>query len=236
MTSILDKIESGQINDFQRSDFYKLDNYFKSIEDLSILCGRKIKNNYPILNEMINAYKYKLEELYRECKNNILNSILVMNPRQMYETTIYLNEYGDYFNIIMDINKLDKIRRSSKEKVNLQEIPLRELVSTIDLNMLDQKYLKIALTNNNPILVGYTPHLENKYIVFDGNHRVYSNYKKRKKSISGYVFHPGHYAEGSISDIYRYLIYMHLNIWIVCNYMIGNFDRLQFAPLINEKY
>lgn len=236
MTSILDKIESGQINDFQRSDFYKLDNYFKSIEDLSILCGRKIKNNYPILNEMINAYKYKLEELYRECKNNILNSILVMNPRQMYETTIYLNEYGDYFNIIMDINRLNKIKRESKMKVDLREISLKELIGYIDINTLDQKYFEIALKNNSPILIGYTPHLENKYIVFDGNHRAYSSYKKGRKSISAYVFYPGHYIEGTISDIYRYLISMHLNIWIVCNYMIGSWDSLQFQPLINEKY
>lgn len=236
MESILEKIGSGQINDFERTDFYRLDDYFKSVEDLSILGGRKIKNNYPLLNEMINAYKNKLEELYREYKDNILNSVLVMSPRQIYETTININEGGDYFNIVMDVNKLDKIRRQSRVEVAIQEISLKELVSSIDVNTLDEKYFKTAFRNNSPIMVGYTPHLENKYIVFDGNHRAYSNYKQGRKSISAYVFHPGHYAECTISHIYRYLIYMHLNIWIVCNYIIGNWDRLNFLPLINEKY
>ncbi|NRT90213.1 hypothetical protein OD350_24755 [Clostridium beijerinckii] len=236
MQSMLDKIQSGQLNNFEKTDFYKLDSYFKSVEDLSILKGRKIKNNYPLLNEMIKAYRNKLEGLYEEYKNDMLNSILVMDPRQMYETKVDINEEGDYFNIIMDTNKLNKIIKHSMVKVDIQEITLNELVSSIDVNTLDEKYFKVASRNNNPIFVGYTPHLENKYIVFDGNHRAYSKYKQGQNSILAYVFHPGHYAECTISDIYRYLIYMHLNIWIVCNYMIGNWGTLQLALLINENY
>lgn len=236
MQSMLDKIQSGQLNNFEKTDFYKLDSYFKSVEDLSILKGRKIKNNYPLLNEMIKAYRNKLEGLYEKYKNDMLNSVLAMNPRQMYETTVDVNETGDYFNIIMDINKLNKIRRQSKVRVDIQEIQLEELVNSMDLNTLDEKYFKTASRNNNPIFVGYTPHLENRYVVFDGNHRTYSKYIEGKRNISAYIFHPGHYAECTISDIYRYLIYMHLNIWVVCNYMIGNWDRLNFMPLINEKY
>jgi hypothetical protein len=190
----------------------------------------------PFIEDMINDYTKLLDNHYKLFTEEFSRLSNLFKQGEIYERRINLHGKDSYY-MMFSIPALLKVI----EKFNLKPKPIatRAMFETIHMEGLNDENLKDNSNIDVPILVANYLITKPHYFIIDGNHRVVKNLKKGNEAILGYVFDPGHFVEGVASEIYKYIYYVHYNIYIISNYMKGleGFDiNKDLFPLVNDKY
>ncbi|MCB2310631.1 hypothetical protein LGL55_05780 [Clostridium tagluense] len=230
---LIDELKYGKTN-FNKEDIFMMDTLFKNFE---ILKGIKKVNGYANLENMVNDYKNKLDNIFIKSDGHLGDRILEAIGENPYQRTIDLS-FGEYYNLIWNVDKLKKI--INENKIKKRPFLLTGLIDVVDENGINKFALENASKNKKPIIVGYFPQLNPHYIVIDGNHRVMSRYQRHKKIIMGYEISPQYLAKGLAGEIFKNLFIMHLNMHAVLTYIVGEINEKQLnakiIPVINNMY
>ena len=146
---------------------------------------------------------------YKKCiKNTLASNVLTING-EVFTQEFFIDEYNYYFiNWCIPTAK----RLILENQLKPVKIDLKGIIDQVRKNEIDQKYLPIALKNEQPIIIAYYPMCPQPSVVIDGNHRVLAKSEAGEFTINAFDLSPHIHLQAMTSDLDRLLYKIHHNL------------------------
>lgn len=146
---------------------------------------------------------------YKKCIKDTIASNVVTIHGEVFTQEFFIDEYNYYF-INWCIPTAKKLILENHLKP--EEIEIKDIIDQVRRNEIDQKYLPIALKNEQPIIIAYYPACPQPKVVIDGNHRVLAKYDAGIRTINTFDLSPHIHLLAMTSDLDRLLYKIHHNL------------------------
>ncbi|CDZ23755.1 hypothetical protein CCDG5_0625 [[Clostridium] cellulosi] len=182
----------------KQSDIFSLDD---TIEFLFNSYHGYPNNDEKQRQFMIDKYKNELAVIYRYNIRRIRRTL--RKSDEYYEKYFETGIGNDYYNLIWSVRKLKSIISASNIKPIKMETD--KLINLVNLSGITKNGLRRAKHNKRPIIVAEFPYLNQRYLVVDGNHRLYYRAKRGDRLIDCYLLSPQQHKKAMVNDLFRYI-------------------------------
>lgn len=137
--------------------------------------------------------------------------VLELDLEETFEKNII--SLNSYYKIIWSINHLNTI--ITTQHLISQEIEISDLEDSLECNEINQNHLKY--TKKEPIIICEMPHINPKYIIVDGNHRLKAKCSGNVRTINGFILPIKVHAEAIKSEFIKNIVKIHFNMFLIAN-------------------
>lgn len=225
-------------------NWYDLSAYFQGFRDLSIFANRKIKNKYPLLNQIIDEYVEKIRKLGDQMPvdyhiRQLRDEVLAKKSFEYADTQIYTQEIhlynGSFYKLAWSVFRAKQvIQRYQLGQINFfTEI----LAGAVDRSTLNESYLATAVRNDAPVIVVYFPMKPDNqipFIIIDGSHRVIGKHRDGQEKIIGYCLNHTQHLEALVSPVQSMIYKIHYNCTLLSGYLLGKLSQTEMEERLLE--
>lgn len=195
---------------------------------LTDICSeQKMAQNLKMKNCVIPQLIMDELILYRKIISEFGQYFVAEPNVQYFEYTCYVGTGN--FNLVWDVSKVETVVKC--DKVICQKAIVKELYEIIDKSGFEYEGRSHS-TNEPPTIVYYKPF--NKYVVIDGNHRIYDAYQNGKKELDVWVLNEEQMIKTLVNEDYMMLYKIHWNLQYIFNYLAGNIEKIVYRNQDSE--